>query len=196
MPSAPSKADISSYQYRIGPGDMLNVQVWRNPELSGNFSVRPDGQLTTPLVEDLSVTGKTPTEVARMIETQLSKYLQEPVVTVVVGNYLGTHELQIKIVGQAAKPQTIAYREKMTLLDVMIMVGGLSEFAAGNRATLLRQPAKQVTSKEAGAASAAPTETQIQKYRVRLHDLLKKGDISANVDMLPGDVLIIPESWF
>jgi polysaccharide biosynthesis/export protein len=182
LPQAPTKADLKDFTYRVGPGDALQILVWRNPELSGTYSVRPDGKLTTPLVEDLPVTGKTPTEIARIIETQLAKFLQEPVVTVLVGGFVGQSEHQVKVVGQATKPQAIPYREKMTVLDVMIAVGGLTEFAAGNRATLVR------------LAPAASGKTE--SYRVRLHDLIKKGDVTANVDMMPGDVIIIPESWF
>jgi polysaccharide biosynthesis/export protein len=182
LPQAPAKADLKDFNYRVGPGDGLQVLVWRNPELSGTYLVRPDGKLTTPLVEDLPVTGKTPTEIARIIETQLAKFLQEPVVTVLVGGFVGQSEHQVKVVGQAAKPQALPYREKMTVLDVMIAVGGLTEFAAGNRATLVRLTP--------GAAD------KTESYRLRLHDLIKKGDVTANVDMMPGDVLIIPESWF
>jgi polysaccharide export outer membrane protein len=164
--------------YIVGPGDTLNINVWRNPELSMTVPVRPDGRITTPLVEDIAATGQTPTQLARTIEKALSKYIQDPVVTVIVTGFQGPLERQIRIVGQAARPQALAYREKMTLLDIMIAVGGITEFADGNKATILRAGDKP------------------QQFNVRLRDLVKLGDVSANVEMRPGDVLIIPESFF
>lgn len=140
--------------------------------------VRPDGKMTTPLVEDLPASGKTPTQLARDVEKALSKYIQEPVVTVIVNGFVGPYSEQIRVIGQATKPQALPYRENMTLLDVLIMVGGITEFADGNKASILRI---------AGGN---------QQFNVRLSDLVKDGDISANVRMRPGDVLIIPESWF
>jgi polysaccharide export outer membrane protein len=178
MPSAPSKAALSDYKYVIGPGDSLNIVVWRNPELSTTVPVRPDGKFTSPLIEDMIAIGKNPTDLAREIETRLKKYIQDPVVTVIVSGFSGPTSEQIRVVGQATKPQALPYRQNMTLLDVMIAVGGITEFAAGNRAVLVRAVENN------------------KEYGVRLRDLLKGGDVSANVEMLPGDVIIIPESWF
>ncbi len=178
FPPAPALAGSSSYVYRIGPGDMINIVVWRNPDLSMTVPVRPDGKIAGPLIEDIPAIGKDPTALARDIERALSKYLRDPVVNVVVTSFGGPYSEQIRVVGEAAKPQALAYKQKMTLLDVMIAVGGITEFADGNRATILR------------------TAQGNQRYSVRLRDLLKRGDVSANVEMRPGDVLIIPQSWF
>ena len=179
LPMAPAQlAANADYAYLIGPGDNLNIVIWRNPELSSNVPVRPDGMITTPLVEDIKATNKTPTQLAREIEKSLTKYIQDPIVTIIVTGFIGPYSEQIRIVGQASRPQTLPYRQNMSVLDVMIQVGGLTDFAAGNRATILR-------TREGNA-----------QYRVRLNDLLQKGDVSANVDMRPGDVLIIPESYF
>lgn len=177
-PPAPVNAAQPDYKYIIGPGDTLNIVVWRNPELSTAVPVRPDGRITTPLVEDMVAQGKNPSELAREIETALKKYLQDPVVTVVVQNFGGGNSEQVRVLGQAVKPATLPYRQNMTLLDVMISVGGLTDFAAGNRAVLIR---------------AAESN---KAYNVRLADLIKRGDVGANVQVLPGDVIIIPESWF
>lgn len=170
---------VSSAEYVIGPGDELQIFVWRNEEVSATVPVRPDGKITTPLVEDMRAVGKTATQLARDLEKALSKYLKKPIVTVTVTKFIGTFGEQIRVVGQAAKPLALAYREDITLLDVMIEVGGLTEFAAGNRAKIVRRTGGKQTS-----------------FDVRLEDLLNKGDISANVVMQPGDVVIIPESWF
>ncbi len=170
---------IPDYQYLIGPGDNVNIFVWRNPEVSNSVPVRPDGKITTPLVEDIQASGKTPTELARDIEKILSVYIKDPSVTVVVTGFVGPYGQQIRVVGEAAQPQALPYREHMSLLDVMIAVGGLTEYAAGNRATLVRR----VNGKE-------------HSYTVKAADLVKNGDIGANIYMLPGDVLIIPEAWF
>ncbi len=176
----PSKtADIDSYKYLIGAGDMLNIFVWRNPEVSGSFIVRPDGMITTSLVEDIKVAGKTPTELARSIEEILATYLRDPIVTVTVNRFIGPFSEQIRVIGEAAQPLAINYTQHMTLLDVMIQVGGLTEFADGNGAVLVRI--------ENG---------QQKQYDVMIDKLLKNGEISANVDMLPGDIIIIPEAWF
>ncbi len=177
LPEAPPTAAEPEYRYVIGPGDTLNIVVWRNPELSSSVPVRPDGRITTPLVEDMVAQGKNPTELAREIETALTKYLQDPVVTVVVTGFGGGNDEQIRVLGQAVKPATLPYRQNMTLLDVMIAVGGLTDFASGNRAVLFR-----------GAEQKA--------YNIRLADLIKRGDVDANIQVLPGDVIIIPESWF
>lgn len=165
--------------YVIGPGDTLNVFVWGDSELSTEVVVRPDGLITTPLVEDMPASGKTPTDLARALEGRLSKFVKSPKVTVSVTNFVGRYTEQVRVVGQASQPQSINYREGMTLLDAIIAVGGLTEFAAGNKATIVRKVNGKTT-----------------QYRVRLGDLIREGDISANVKMLPGDVLIIPETWF
>jgi polysaccharide biosynthesis/export protein len=166
-------------EYRIGPGDQLNVFVFNHPELSVLVPVRPDGLVSTPLAEDMTATGKTPSQLARDLETRLGDYVRSPKVNVIVTNFKGALSDQIRVVGAAAKPQSLPYRANMTALDVMIEVGGLGQFAAGNRARLIRVEGNK------------QTET-----RVRLDDLLNKGDIGANVAMRPGDVLIIPESRF
>ncbi|GAA5160636.1 XrtA/PEP-CTERM system exopolysaccharide export protein [Viridibacterium curvum] len=178
LPQAPAVASSADYNYVIGPGDSLNIVVWRNPELSMNVPVRPDGRITTPLVEDLQASGKSAKALARDIEKQLSNYIRDPVVTVIVTSFVGAYSEQIRVVGEASKPQVLSYRQNMTLLDVMIAVGGLTQFADGNNATILR------------------TAEGNKQYRVRLKDLLKRGDVSANVEVKPGDVLVIPESWF
>jgi polysaccharide export outer membrane protein len=165
--------------YLVGPGDTLNVVVWRSPELSMNVPVRPDGKITTPLVEDLQASGKTTTQIAREIEQVLTRYVQNPVVTVIVTNFAGPYSQQVRVIGEVTRAQALAYREKMTLLDVMIAVGGLTDFAAGNRASILRS--------EGGKS---------HQFGVRLHDLMRGGDLSANVEMRPGDVLVIPQSYF
>lgn len=175
---APATAASSEYNYHIGPGDTVNIVVWRNPELSMSVPVRPDGKLAAPLIEDLPALGKDPTTLARDIEKALAKFIRDPVVTVIVTQFVGPYSEQIRVVGEAAKPQALPYRQKMTLLDVMIAVGGVTDFADGNAATILR----------AGDGN--------KQYSVRIKDLIKRGDVSANVEMKPGDVLIIPRSWF
>jgi polysaccharide biosynthesis/export protein len=165
--------------YLIGPGDTLNINVWRNPELSMTVPVRPDGKLSTPLVEDLPASGKTASQLARDIEKELAKYIQNPVVTVVITSFVGPYSQQIRVIGEASKPQALPYRANMTLLDVMIAVGGITDFAAGNKASILRR---------AG--------TQSEQFGVRLQDLIRAGDLTANVVMHPGDVVVIPQSIF
>jgi polysaccharide export outer membrane protein len=178
FPPAPASAATPDYRYLVGPLDTVNIIVWRNPELSMSVPVRPDGRITTPLVEDLPALGKDPTTLARDIEKALAKYIRDPVVTVIVTNFTGPYSEQIRVVGEAARPQTLPYRQNMTMLDVMIAVGGLTDFADGNSARILR------------------TSEGNKIYNVRLRDLVKRGDVSANVDVKPGDVLVIPESWF
>jgi polysaccharide export outer membrane protein len=173
---AAATAPEKTPDYIIGPRDSLQIFVWRNPELTTTVTVRPDGKVTVPLIEDLQAAGKTPTLLAREIEKQLEQYVQSPVVSVIMGGFVGPFDQQIRVVGEATNPQAIPFSEKMTTLDVMIAVGGLTEFAAGNRAVLVRQ----------GQGS----------FRVRLDDLIKDGDVSANVPVMPGDVLIVPQSWF
>lgn len=177
-PPAPALAASSDYSYIIGPGDTLNIIVWRNPELSLSVPVRPDGKLAAPLVDELVVQGKNPAEVAREVEKALGKYVRDPVVTVIVTGFVGPFSEQIRVVGEAARPQFLPYKQKMTLLDVMIAVGGLTDFADGNGASILR------------------TSEGNKQYSVRLRDLVKRGNISNNVEMKPGDILIIPQSWF
>lgn len=178
FPAAPASAPSDDYSYVIGAGDGLNIMVWRNPELSMSVPVRPDGKIAAPLVDEMVVQGKTSVQVAREVEKQLGKYVRDPVVTVIVTNFVGPYSEQIRVVGEAAKPQFLPFKQKMTVLDVMIAVGGLTDFAAGNSATILR------------------TAEGNKQYSVRLKDLLKRGDVSANVEMRPGDILIIPQSWF
>jgi polysaccharide export outer membrane protein len=178
LPPAPVSAASPDYNYIIGAGDTVNIVVWRNPELSMSVPVRPDGKLAAPLIEDLVAQGKDPTTLAREIEKHLSKFVREPIVTVIVGGFVGPYSEQIRVVGEAAKPQALPYKQKMTLLDVMIVVGGITDFADGNKAVLLR------------------TSEGNKQYSVRLRDLLKRGDFSANVEVKPGDVLIVPQSWF
>jgi len=174
-PPAPETVASPDYNYLIGPLDTVNIVVWRNPELSMSVPVRPDGRITVPLVEDLPALGKTSTELARDIEKRLSKYIRDPVVTVIVTNFVGPFSQQIRVVGEAAKPQVVQYRQKMTLLDVMIAVGGLTDFADGNAASIFRDG---------------------KQFGVRVNDLVRRGDVSANVEMKPGDILTIPQSWF
>lgn len=168
-------------EYVIGPLDELTVFVWRNPELGAKVQVRPDGRITTPLITDMPAVGKTPAVLAQDLKTQLSQYIENPLVSVIVNNFSGTYSQQVRIVGATEKPASLPYRANMTLLDAMIAVGGLSEYAAGNRARLVRFD--------------KTTEKQ-QEYKVRLADLLKRGDSRANVQLAPGDVIIIPESRF
>jgi polysaccharide export outer membrane protein len=178
-PPAPAQTGSYDWNYLVGPGDSVNVFVWRNPEVSGSFPVRPDGKMTMNLVEDIQASGKTPSQLARDIEKALAKYIQEPIVTVIVGGGIGPFDQQIRVVGEAAKPQALNYREKMSLIDLMISVGGLTDFAAGNKAYILRT-----------------VDGKQERLGVRLEDLLRGGDVTANVDMRPGDVLVVPESLF
>jgi polysaccharide export outer membrane protein len=173
------RAAAQQSEYRIGPLDNLQIFVWRNPDLSISVPVRPDGRISVPLIEDLEVTGKTPTQLARDIEKALGVFVQDPIVTVIVSGFVGPFQDQVRIIGEAARPQALPYRDAMTLLDVMIQVGGVTDFAAGNRATITRV-----------------VDGQQKQFRVRLDDLLRDGDITANVKVLPGDVLMIPEAWF
>ncbi|THB68417.1 MAG: sugar ABC transporter substrate-binding protein [Gammaproteobacteria bacterium] len=165
-------------QYHIGPGDQLEIFVWRNNELSVEVPVRPDGRISTPLVEDIQAAGKTPSQLARSMEKVLSKYIRSPVVTVIVKSFAGEYGQLVRVIGEAGAPKSIPYRSGMTLLDVMIAVGGLTDSAAGNRAAIIRRAGKN--------------ESQ---FSLRLDDLIRDGDISANVQVAPGDTIIIPESW-
>jgi polysaccharide export outer membrane protein len=178
---APTKVETPDVppMYQIGAGDTLTIFVWRNAELTTTVTVRPDGRISVPLIEDLYVEGRTPSELSREIEKRLGDYVQDPLVTVTVGGFIGTYPQQVRIVGQATQPMSIPYRANMTLLDAVIQAGGLTEFADGNSTILVRM--------EKGAQ---------KEYRVYLDDLLKDGDISANLPLLPGDILIIPETFF
>ena len=171
--------DVNDCKYLIGPGDSLTIFVWRNPEISGSFIVRPDGKVTTALVEDLDVSGRTPTMLAREIEEKLATYINNPRVTVSVNGFSGPLSEQVRVIGEATNPRAINYTEHMTLLDLMIAVGGLTEFADGNDAKLIRVVDGRQTT-----------------FKIAIEDLISDGDISKNVDMLPGDIVIIPEAWF
>lgn len=180
LPEAPMALEGQAVpDYVIGPGDRLSVQVWRHGDLSASVPVRPDGRITTPLVEDLMAAGKTPAELARDLEQALAQFIREPTVTVLVDSIALPFNRQVRVIGQAANPQAVEYRDGMTVLDVMIAVGGLTEFAAGNRAIIQRT-----------------VDGQARQFSVRLNDLINRGDISANVQVLPGDVLVIPETRF
>ncbi|MFW2405599.1 MAG: XrtA/PEP-CTERM system exopolysaccharide export protein [Gammaproteobacteria bacterium] len=170
---------VQSTEYLIGPGDQIQVFVWRNPDLTISVPVRPDGKISTPLIEDMQAVGKSPTQLSRDIEAELAQYVKSPQVNVIVTGFVGVFSEQIRVVGKAAAPRALSYRRGMTLLDVMIEVGGLAEGASGNRAKVLRSYGGQQ-----------------REVKVRINDLLDKGKISANLKMLPGDVLIIPESRF
>lgn len=165
--------------YLIGPGDTLQVFVWRSPDLSVTVPVRPDGRISTPLIQDMVATDKTPSQLSEDIEKELARYIQEPVVTVIPTSFIGPFSQQVRIIGEATRPQALPYREGMSVLDVMIAVGGVTPFAAGNRASLIR--------KRDGKDIQIP---------VNLDGLMNDGDITANRPVLPGDVLVIPQSWF
>lgn len=171
--------NVDSAEYQIGPGDQLRIFVWRQPDLSATVPVRPDGRISTPLVEGMVAVGKTPAQLATDIEAVLSEFIRSPEVTVIVESFVGTFSSQIRVLGAVVNPGPIAYRERMTLLDVLLEVGGLTEFAAGNRAKLLRT-----------------TENGVQERRVRLNRLLRRGDLSENLLMQPGDVVVVPEAVF
>ena len=176
-----SEAGEPSEEYVIGALDELTIFVWRNPELGAKVQVRPDGRITTPLITDMVAVGKTPSELSEDLKKELTQYIQEPLVSVIVDNFQGTFAQQIRVVGATDKPASLPYRANMTLLDAMIAVGGLSEFAAGDRARLVRQDKASGRQKE---------------YDLKIARLLKKGDTRANVRLEPGDVIIIPESMF
>jgi len=178
LPPAPAVVETADYSYIIGAGDNINIIVWRNPELSQSVPVRPDGKVAAPLVDEIVAQGRTPPQLARDIEKRLSTYVRDPVVTVIVTGFVGPYSEQIRVVGEATKPQFLPYKQKMTLLDVMIAVGGLTDFADGNKAIIQRSAEGN------------------KQYSVRIKDLVKRGDASANVEMRPGDILIIPQSLF
>ena len=168
-------------EYVIGPLDQLNVFVWRQPELTAKVQVRPDGRITTPLIADMPAVGKTPAMLADDMKKALSEYVSNPIVSVIVENFSGTYSQQVRVIGATEKPASIPYRANMTLLDAMIAVGGLSQYAAGNKAKLIRHD------RDTG---------EQHEYQLHIADLLKRGDSSANVSLQPGDVIIIPESMF
>jgi polysaccharide export outer membrane protein len=173
-----SPSATTGSEYIIGPGDSLQVFIWRNEELSTTVPVRPDGRISTPLVEDMVAVGKTPSKLARDIEAVLSEYIRSPQVNVIVTNAVSTFS-QVRVLGQVTTPQAVPYREGMTVLDAVLAVGGLGEFAAGNRGKIVRvEGGKQ------------------QEIKVRIGDLVNKGDVSQNLPLKPGDVLVVPESRF
>jgi len=178
-PKTVSTASETSPDYKIGPLDTVQVYVRNEPDLSVTVPVRPDGMISTPLNDDVVAAGKTASQLGKDIAEKLRAYVKDPVVTVMVSNFAGPFDQQVRVVGEATKPQAIPYRANMTILDVMIEAGGLTEFADGNRAVLVRR-----------------TQAGQQSYNVRVGDLLKNGDIDANVPMMPGDVIIIPQSLF
>lgn len=176
----PPVVAVPSQDYLIGPGDQLSIFVYQAPNLSvPGLSVRPDGRISMPLIPDISASGKTPTQLAKDIEARLKQYVKEPNVSVIVGGFVGPLDRQIRVIGEATEPLAVPYRDQMTVLDVMILTKGLTRFAAGNSAVIVRTIGNQRTS-----------------IPVRLSDLLCDGDINQNVAMLPGDTLIIPQSWF
>jgi polysaccharide export outer membrane protein len=175
----PASVSGETSSYIIGPGDVLQVSVWRSPELSTNVPVRPDGRISTPLVEDVVAAGQTPAQLGRAIETRLKKFVSDPIVTVIVSSFIGPYSQQIRIVGEAVTPKAIPYLAHMTVLDAMIAVGGLTPYAAGNRAKIVRNiDGHQVSG------------------TLRLADLMKDGDVSANTELQPGDIIIIPQTFF
>jgi len=178
LPQAPRQVDSPNLRYKIGPLDNLSIVVWRNPDLSGPVTVRPDGYISMPLIGEIKAAGRSPEDLAKDIKPHIETYVKDPGVSVVVTAFQGVYAEQIRIVGEAAKPQSVPYRQDMTLLDVMIQVGGVTDFADGNAAVLIR-------------GSQGGTQ-----YSIRIKDLLKRGDISANVAVLPGDIVMVPQSWF
>ncbi|MYM62022.1 XrtA/PEP-CTERM system exopolysaccharide export protein [Pseudomaricurvus sp. HS19] len=175
----PEVSQAPDYEYIVGAGDSVEIFVWGNPELSTTVVVRPDGKITTRLVEDIPASGRSSTQLAREIETAYSRYVKSPVVSVIVNRFVGVPTQQVRVVGEALQPLSVPYNKHMSLLDLMIAVGGLSEFAAGNKSVLVRN-----------------FNGQQEMYTLRLDDLLKDGDISVNTPMMPGDIVIIPEAWF
>jgi len=176
---AAAQATVELSKYIIGPGDQLQISVWHNPELSTTVPVRPDGRISTPLVTDVVAAGRTPEELGHDIEARLKKYVSDPLVTVIVSSFVGPYSQQVRIVGEAAQPKALPYLAHMTVLDAMIASGGLTPFASGNRAKLIRK----VNGKDVSTT-------------LRLSDLLKEGDLSANAELQPGDTIIIPQSFF
>jgi len=181
-PDAPLTVQIDNAaigEYLVGPGDTVQVFVWRSPELSTTVRVRPDGRISVPLIEDLEVAGRSPSAISRAVERRLAEFVVDPKVTVIIQDFVGQADRQIRVVGAAVKPQAIPYRKDMTVLDVLIASGGLTPFADGNGAVIVRR---------AGNGSS--------QYRVRLTDLMREADMGANAQVAPGDVLMIPQRWF
>jgi polysaccharide export outer membrane protein len=178
LPPTDTSAENNT-EYLIGAGDELNIFVWRNPELSMTLPVRPDGKISVPLVEDVPVVGKTPTQLARDLEERLKKFVRDPIVTVMMRGFVGDYMQQVRVIGEAQTPRAVPYRANMTLLDVAITVGGLTKYAAGNRAVLIRTVGGEQNT-----------------YPVKLDSLIKYGDVRYNFPMQPGDTLIIPQSIF
>ena len=177
--SPEQQAATPDYEYLIGPGDTMEVFVWGNPDLSTNVTVKPDGKITTRLVENIEASGKTASQLARDIEKAYGQYVKSAVVSVIVHDHVGVPFQQVRVVGEAQQPRNVPDRTHMTALAAMNEVGGLTDFASGNRTVLIRN-----------------FEGKREVLELRLDDLLKDGDISANVPMYPGDIIIIPESWF
>lgn len=179
LPTAPPATELPSAEYVIGPGDVLRIAVWQNPDLTVELPVRPDGRVSVPLVEDVVAVGKTPTALARELEKKLAKYVTNPIVTVMPREFYGPYAAQVRVIGEAVQPRALPFRSNMTVLDAVIAVGGLTKYAAGNRTTLVRT-----------------VDNTQQIYAVHLDDLIRDGKISENVALEPGDVLIIPQSYF
>ena len=177
--AAATTAALKQDVYVIGPGDQLNVFVYDSPQLSMAVPVRPDGRISTPLVPEMMAAGKTPTQLSQDLTERLKEFIKEPNVTVIVSGFVGPLDRQIRVIGEATEPQAVPYRDHMTVLDLMIMTKGLTRYAAGNRAMIVRRIG--------GKQESIP---------VRLSDLLKNGDIDQNVELVPGDTLIIPQTWF
>lgn len=177
-PTAPQSSAVDPNSYIIGPGDTLQVFVWRNPELTATIPVRPDGKISTPLVEDMVAVGKTPSQLARDVEKVLSEYVRSPTVNVIVTVPVGTYS-QVQVIGQVLKPGSLPYRAGMKVLDAILAVGGMTQFASGNRAKIVRT-----------------VDNRKQELRVKLESLVNKGDMSQNLELRPGDVIVVPESFF
>jgi polysaccharide export outer membrane protein len=177
--AAPTVSSDDTAAYIIGPGDVLEVFVWQNPDLTVTVPVRPDGRISVPLLQDVEAAQKTAPQLAQDIKSRLSEFIQKPEVTVIVTEFVGPYSEQVRVVGEAAKPQAIPYRARMSVLDVMIAAGGLTQFAAGDRAIIVRRVGDHT-----------------EQLPVHLDSLLKDGEISENVEMKPGDILVIPQSWF
>jgi polysaccharide biosynthesis/export protein len=177
-PTAPARSAVDPNSYVIGPGDTLQIFVWRNPELTATIPVRPDGKISTPLVEDMVAVGKTPSELARDVEKVLSEYVRSPSVNVIVTVPVGTFS-QVQVIGQVLKPGSLPYRSGMKVLDAILAVGGMTQFASGNRAKIVRT-----------------VDNRQQELRVKLESLVNKGDMSQNLELRPGDVVVVPESFF
>ena len=183
----------SDYTYIIGPGDSIEIFVWDNPDISRGVTVRPDGKINTPLLDDLMASGKTPSELARDIEKGLSKYVRDPLVAVMVSGFQGIYPQQVRVIGQISggggsssggggnrySAKSLPYRKEMSLLDLVIQIGGIGQFGDGNRSSIIRKIGEEQ-----------------RQFGVRIDDLLEDGDLTANVKILPGDILIVPESFF